>query len=213
MANNVTLDEVRRHLRVPAADTADDASMQFFIEAADEVIRKECGNNVPQMYDEYYDGGSEAIFLFQTPVLSIESIQEGWGFVNYELDFVQVNSASAPSNFAYSIDDAENGYITRRSYANVLIPFHVGTNNIRILYTAGRTPIPPIIKMAELELISHWWVGSQQRSMGQTSQYGYDAVVEPSVRGPGSEYTTITAGIPWRVVQMLNPYRAAPIIG
>lgn len=213
MTNIVTLDEARRHLRYPAADTQDDLALQTFIEAADDVMRKHCGNNVPQMYDEFYDGGDVSIFLFQTPVLSIESIQEGWGFANFELDYVQVNSTAASSNYAYSIDDADNGYITRRSAANVIIPFARGTNNIHIVYTAGRANIPSVIKLAALELIAHWWQGSQQRSAAQVSQYGYASVEEPSVRGPGSEYTTITAGVPWRIIEMIRPFAAPPIIG
>lgn len=213
MANVVTIDEVRRHLRYPAADTQDDLALQIFIEAADDVMRKECGNNVPQMYDEFYDGGDSAIFVFQTPLLSVESIVEGWGFANFELDYVQVNSPAATSNYAYSIDDADNGYITRRSAANVPIPFARGTNNIHIVYTAGRANIPSIIRLAELELIAHWWQGSQQRSSAQASQYGFASVDEPSVRGPGSEYTTINQGIPWRILEMLKPFRSAPIIG
>lgn len=213
MANIVTLDEARRHLRYPAADTADDAALQFFIEAADDAIIKETGENVAKQFTEYYDGGDSAIFLFHTPVLSIQSVQENWGFATYELDYVQVGSPVVSTQFAYSIDDDDNGYITRRTSGNVLIPFAPGTNNIRFTYTAGRNPIPPVIKLAELELIAHWWTGSQQRAMQQTTQYGYDAVSEPSVRGPGSEYTTITAGVPWRILEMIKRYRAAPIIG
>lgn len=213
MANIVDLDMVRRHLRYPPADTQDDAALQFFIEAADDAIIKETGENVARQYTEYYDGGDSAIFLFHTPVLSIQSIQEGWGWATFELDYVQVNSPVVSSMYAYSIDDDENGYITRRTSGNALIPFTPGTNNIRVTYTAGRNPIPAIIKLAELELIAHWWTNSQQRSMQQTQQYGYGAMDEPSVRGPGSEYTTINQGIPWRILEMIKAYRSAPIIG
>src|SRR5690348_9178668 len=123
MANIVTLDEVRTHLRYPAANTADDAHLQIFIDAADEVMRKECGNNVPQMYNESQDGGRTSIFLFNTPILSIESVQENWGFATFELDYVQAGSPVVSTNYAYSIESEQDGYITRRTSGNVVIPF------------------------------------------------------------------------------------------
>lgn len=213
MANVVTLDEVRRHLRYPVADTQDDAAIQLFIDAADEVMKKECGANVAIQYDEYYDGGDSAIFLFNTPVLSIELVEEGWGFATFNLDYVQVDSPVVATNFAYSIDDAENGYITRRTSGNVLIPFQPGTNNIHFVYTAGRNPIPPIIKLAELELIAHWWQNSQQRAGVQATQNSFAAVDYEIPRSGGAQYTSINQGVPWRIIEMIKPYRSAPIIG
>lgn len=188
--------------------------MQLFIDAADEVMVKECGANVAIQYNEYYDGGDSAIFLFNTPVLSIELIEEGWGFTTFNLDYVQVDSPVVSTNFAYSIDDADNGYITRRTSGNVLIPFQPGTNNIHIVYTAGRNPIPPVIRLAELELIAHWWTNSQQRSTGISSGFAYDAVSEDLARsGPMAGTLGQNYGVPMRILEMIKRYRSAPIIG
>jgi hypothetical protein len=187
--------------------------MQLFMDAADQVMVKECGANVATQWNEYYDGGDSAIFLFRTPVLSVELVEEGWGFANFILDYIQVDSATVPTNYAYSIDDADNGYITRRTSGNVLIPFRAGTNNIHIVYTAGRNPIPPIIKLAELELIAHWWQNSQQRSGPQATLTSYAAVDYEIPRSGGSQYTSINQGVPWRIIEMIKPFRSAPIIG
>lgn len=214
MANVVTLDEVRRHLRFPAADTADDASLQMHIDAADDVIRKECGEHVAVQYEDYYDGGTKLLFLIHRPVLSVELVEEGWGTANYVLDYVQVNSppSQASSMFAYSIDNDETGIISRRTAGNVNIPFVKGVANIHVLYTAGRQPIPPVIKLAEMELIAHWWQGSQQRSAMTSGQYGYDATNQDFPRS-GGLYTPINQGVPYRILEMLKPFRAEPIIG
>jgi hypothetical protein len=183
------------------------------MDAADQVMVKECGNNVAIQYSEFQDGGDSGIFLFHTPVLSIEMVEEGWGFANFNLDYVQVNSPIVATNFAYSIDDADNGYITRRTSGNVIIPFQAGTDNIHIIYTAGRNPIPPIIRLAELELIAHWWQNSQQRAGAGATLTSFAAVDYEIPRSGGAQYTSINQGIPWRIIEMIKPFRSAPIIG
>lgn len=215
MSNIVTLDEVRRHLRYPAADTQDDAALSsVFIPAADEVMRKECGDNVPTQYLENYNGGDNAIYLDHKPVLSVENVREGWGFANYDLDFIQVDTL--PSNismFAYSLDSPLTGTITRRTAGNINIPFMRGVNNIQVIYTAGRDPVPPVIKLASLELIAHWWQNSQQRASTQATGSGFDVVNQDFPRSGAMLYTPINQGVPYRILEMIKVYRSEPIIG
>lgn len=215
MVNVVTLDEVRRHLRFPPADTVDDASLQVHIDAADEVMRKETGANIPTEHDEYYDGGNTAIYLINKPILSVELVEEGWGFANFTLDYVQVNSPpSSMSMYSYSIDDMETGIISRRTAGSINIPFMRGVSNIRINYTSGRNPIPAVIRLAELELIAHWWQNSQQRAAAASGQYTYDSVNQDFPRsGLGAGLISINQGVPWRILEMIKPYRSEPIIG
>jgi hypothetical protein len=214
MSNIVTLDEVRAHLRYPLANTQDDAALQFHIDAADDAIRKECGEILPQIYDESYDGGRPTIFLNRVPVISVEGIRENWGFASYDLDNIQPDSTGAGSMFAYSIDNDETGEITRRTSGNIAIPFMRGKSNIRITYTAGRLPVPALIRLAELELIAYWWQNSQQRASQQTTASGFGAVDQGEVRsGPEAGIQSINIGIPWRIIEMIKAYRAGPIIG
>jgi hypothetical protein len=214
MVNVVTLDEARRHLRFPAADTSDDASLQLHIDAADEAISKECGDLIPTQYDEAYDGGVTSIYLGHRPIISVELVEEGWGFANYTLDYVQVNSPVGSSSvFSYSIDIPETGMITRRTAANVAYRFAPGINNVRVVYTAGRSPVPPVIKLAELELIAHWWQNSQQRASQNPSQYSYDAVNTDFPRSGAMIYTPLNQGVPYRILEMIKKYRDQPIIG
>lgn len=211
----VTLADVKTHLRYPSTDVNDDIALQGFISAADDVIRQECGDVIPRHYDEYHDGGNYWIYLRHRPVISVENVEEGWGWWNYELDYQQVNTQPAGDMFAYSVDSPEIGGITRRSAGNVQIPFVPGTKNIRVWYTAGRLPIPPVIRLAALELIAHWWQGSQFRaSANGNTQNGYDATEgERYDRGNEQGVVGINYGLPFRVLELLKPYRHVPIIG
>jgi hypothetical protein len=206
----VSLQDVLTHLRYPASDTQDDAALMGFIYAATDVLQHECSQVIPQVYDDYYDGGDFAINTRNVPILSVANVEEGWGWTNYELTYVQVNAVNATNIFAYSIDNADLGLISRRSGGNVNIRFIPGTSNIRVTYTAGRSSVPGAIRLAALELIAHWWQGSQMRS-SQYQSPGYDAVdVDFSRTLGGVEFNS---GIPYRVLELLRPYRHVPFIG
>jgi hypothetical protein len=208
----VTLADVRAHLRYPASDTLDDVAIQGFISAADEVIIREVGHVIPKMYSETYDGGDTTICLANVPIISVQEVQEGWGFTNYELAQVQVNTIPAPNMFSYSIDVPATGEITRRSAGNVAIPFMPGDSNIAVTYTAGRKTIPANIRLAALELIAHWWQNSQQRTAGGSqNEYSYDSMNVDFTRTTGM--SAINQGVPYRILELLKPHRRQPIIG
>lgn len=208
----VTLQDVKAHLRMSQTDTTDDMALMGFISAVDDVIETECDVVLPQHYDEYYDGGNYWVYLRHRPILSVEGVEEGWGWFNYELDYVQVNTVPAGSMYAYSIDAPEIGGITRRSAGNVLIPFVPGIKNIHVWYTAGRTDIPGSLRLAALEIIAHWYQNGQLRSMANSSGYSsYDAMNTDWTRATGM--TSVNAGLPYRVLELLKRYRRVPIIG
>jgi len=208
----VTLQDVKVHLRYNPTDTTDDLAMMGFIYAVNDVIEAECGVVVPKSYDEYYDGGGNYIYLRHRPVLSIENVEEGWGWFNYELDYQQVNTVPAGSMFAYSIDSPEAGGISRRSAGNVCIPFVPGTKNIRVEYTAGLDSIPGAVRLAALEIIAHWWQNSQMRAMANSTSYSsFDQMNEDFTRATG--IVSINTGLPYRVLELLKKNRHLPIIG
>lgn len=215
MANTVSLADVRAHLRYPAANTNDDIALQGFISAADEVIRSECGDVVPTNYDEYYNGGDYTIYLRHRPVLEVNNVEEGWGYFNYELDFQQMNTVPAGNMFAYSLDAPIIGAISRRSAGNVQIQFVPGTKNVRVEYTAGRSPIPGSIRLAALELIAHWWQSSQLRTAAAGGNFAsYDAVEgEHFTRATETGLVNINIGVPYRILELLKPHRHVPYIG
>ncbi len=206
----VSLPMVRQYLRYPAANTADDMMLsEVFIPACTDAITSLCGDVVPTEYDEYYDGGDMSVWLRNLPVLSVENVNEGWGWIDYDLDYVQVNTIPADSLFAFSIDDPDIGQISRRSAGNVNIPFMPGSGNIRVTYTAGREGVPGGIYLAALELIAIWWQNSQQRAAPGVN--AFSAIDETSTRSTG--ITLLNFGVPYAIVQMIRRYRKMPVIG
>lgn len=213
MADLVTLIDVKTHLRIPPTQSGEDAALMGFIFAAEDVIRAECGDIVPRHYDESYDGGNSTIYLRHRPVLSVENVEEGWGYFNYELDYQQVNTVPAASMFAYSIDSPEAGAVTRRSAGNVVIPFVPGIKNIRVIYTAGRQTVPGAIRLATLELVAHWFQSSQLRATATNSgEQAYDAV-EGERYSRNYDIAGMNYGVPFRILELLKPFRRLPVIG
>lgn len=216
--NIVTLAQVKTHLRYPSnliASSPDDTALQWFINAADQVIEFECDDILLHRYDEHYDGGDPEIHLRHLPLLSVQNVEEGWGYINFELDYVEVNAPGPVfSMFAYSIDSHQNAVISRRSAGNVTIPFRPGNSNIHIEYTTGQNSVPSVIFLAELELIAHWWQNSQYRAttIGGTN-VGYDAVSgQVYTRDTETGVQNINIGVPYRILEMLKAFRHRPII-
>ena len=212
MADVVSLLDAKNHLRIPPTDTSNDLALMGFIAASDDVIEAECGIIMPKHFDELHDGGSPVVYVRNRPILSVEQVQEGWGWLNYTLDYQQVNTVPAGDMFAYSIDSPAAGAISRRSAGNVSIPFVPGRKNIRVWYTAGRSSVPGSVRLAALELIAHWWQNSQLRAMAGSQLYqSYDQVNEDFTRASG--VSSINSGLPYRVVELLKRHRRLPIIG
>jgi hypothetical protein len=206
MTNICTLEQIRQHLQIPIADTAFDLEIQFLMDSADEVIRSECGEILPQTYDETYSGGTQIIFLNHVPVIAVEGIVEGAGFINYDLDNVQSPSVGSGSMFAYSIDNPDTGQISRRTAGNVLTRFTPGESNIRVTYSAGMIPIPANLKLAESELVAHWFRNTQQRGSSTGGRFGYDVTSE-------APQMLLLAGVPTRILELIRPNRRMPVIG
>lgn len=217
MANIVTLQQVKTHLRYPSPTVAsdDDVALQIFIEAVDEVIRYECDDIMPKLYSERHDGGQYKIFTYHVPILDVKNIQEGWGWITYDLDYQDANTdAASTSMFGYGIDNPEAGEISRRTVASVPIPFIPGEKNIFIQYTAGEAKVPGNITLAALELVAHWWQNSQLRAVALAgTNIAYDAVAgQAYTRDTESGTQNLNIGVPFRILEMIKGHRHRPII-
>ena len=211
MTDLVALSDVKEYLRMPDTDTSDDDILGNLIGAADDAIRGMTGDTLPRMYDEFYDGGDPAIYVRHCPILSVQSVVESWGWVDFEL--VQQLSDQVPAGniYAYSVDLPETGKISRRSAGNVNVPFVRGVANIHITYTAGRGEIPAIITLAAKELIRTWYQSALQRGGEVNTEYSYDTADTSWTRSQG--VTGMNYGIPRSVVLMVASHRRSPIIG
>lgn len=219
MANStiVSLTDVKTHLRYPnpTQANADDAALQKFINAADEVLQFECDGTVPKVYSERHDGGGYKIFTRHRPLITVQNIEEGWGWVNHQLDYQDANTDPAATTlFGYSINSYENGEIGRRSVASVPIHFRPGEANIFIQYVAGYQPVPPTLILAVLELIAHWWQNSQLRAaVAGGANVSYDATQGGSyTRDTESGVQNINIGVPYRILELIKGHRHMPFI-
>jgi hypothetical protein len=69
-------------------------------------------------------------------------------------------------------------------------------------------------RLAELELIAHWWQNSQLRAVAMAgTNIGYDTV-EGAIYSRDTESGTqnMNIGVPYRILEMLNSHRHLPII-
>ncbi len=210
----VTLTEAKTHLRYPNPSEAhtDDQNINGFILAATEIIEAEVGKVVQRQVTEYHDGGRGAIYLRQTPVLQVVSVIENWGYYNWDLANQPPTTVPATNLFAYSLDSPDMGRVTRRSVGNIAIPFMAMGGefpyNIKATYVAGRETVPYNIRLAVLELIAHWWQGSQQRSVGGQ---GMSSNFDDDVSSGAS--MAFYAGVPYRILELVRPHRRLPVIG
>jgi hypothetical protein len=208
----VSLTDLKAHLRFPdpKAPTTDDDALEGFIYAATEVIETEVGKVAQRQVTEYHDGGRQAIYLKQTPVLSVVSIIENWGYFNWNLVAQPSTTVPATNLFAYSVDNPAEGRVTRRTVGNVSIPFmSMGSEfpaNIQAIYIAGRSQTPWAVRLATLELCAHWWQFSQQR------QYGVGALSSNFDNAVSTGPATLF-GVPYRILELIKSHRRTPIIG
>jgi len=153
----VTLDDVHSHLNLP--DSSADAEIMGFIEAATAYVEFQTGPIIPKQFTEVHDGGGPSIVLDNPPVLSVESVTEYVGATGYTL--TQSELGSPTGAYAFSIDDAARGILTRRWSGGLVGPFVGGVKNVQVTYTAGRASVPADIRMAVLEDIRGLYTQTQ----------------------------------------------------
>jgi len=181
--------------------------------AAQKVIERELGHIVSKtIRAERHNGGHCEVWLRELPVLYVQNVEEGWGYYDWELDDQEVNSIPALSMWAYSLDQPEEGLVTRRSQGNVLVPFTPGRDNIRVDYVAGREEVPENAVLAFCELTAHWYRVSQLRTANQPGgAFQPNALNQDFTRSTGN--TSINLGVPEEIIELLKPERRRPIIG
>lgn len=195
--------EVKPWLQIPSSDTSKDINLQLITDMACEFCAQYTQRPIaPTTYDRRFDGfagwNGSSLMLPYYPILEVVSVVEYWGTSG-----PNVLSESTPTNQidGFQVEYA-TGRVTRIFPGNVQKPFFPGSRNIEIVWTAGFNPIPPMIRMATLELIAHWFRNTQQQSARANTQIVPSSEYEPSPSTPGS----LWSGVPFRVTSLLNPY-------
>lgn len=194
----VDLASVKKHLRMPAASTANDDELQELILATADLARDVCGPFLPEQHTQFFDGGVGTIVPDWLPLASVQSATEYYGLSAFPLTEQQLGSQM--NAFAFTADYS-TGQITRRTFGGQAAVFAIGTKNVKVVYTAGRGGVVPFtVRLGGLELIRHLWSLTQQ---GGRPKFGGSAVEGDTVVPTGF-------ALPDRVVELWSPYRRAP---
>lgn len=164
-ATIVSLNEVKRFLRFSDTDRSHDAALLDYITASVPVIENIVGPCVPRLFEEWYDGGSDALILRHQPVVTLVAVSEYRGPVEYPLSLV----ADPAHGSVYSAMLDPEGRLVRRGPGGSTVSFIPGKDVVHVIYMAGRSTIGANIKLANLELIRDNY---QPVFQGQHPAYG-----------------------------------------
>lgn len=147
----VTVDEAVAHLRAGGIVTsaADLEQVQWLCFVATDAVERDLGRALTRRtVTETHNGGTAAIVLRQSPVLSVTTVLEG---------------GVAVSSVAGYVIDSYAGILYRGSQ---LVPqrFWTGRQNITVTYVVGFLNPPPVARMVALTCLQSMWQESQQAS-------------------------------------------------
>lgn len=190
-AGMVSLADVKHHMKKRVTDTADDLKLQGFILAATDLIEDRMGHMMPVTITEDVFSRGTQIVLEHRPVIEIVSVDRYPGAV-------PVPAHDTPTMVrGWKMTSAEGVLETSGRF-----PGHM-----RIVYRAGRQPLPARFRLACLELVGHLWRVSQLNQDGGRPPLQGDA----SVPAASSSFA-----LPYTVRQLLGLDKASrdmPTIG
>lgn len=168
----------------------------------------------PTRFQERFDGWTGrdggVLFLPYYPVLKIEKFQEFWGLSGPHnlVEQTPEHQWGAGNQPGTAVDTYQvsrrTGEIRRTFPGLVQRPFFPGSRNIEITWWAGFNPIPQQIKLATLELASHWYRSTiEQPTIAGSSMYGD---INPETPSQGQ-----WPGVPQFVYLMLQQFRQVGI--
>lgn len=188
----ISVQDAKDHLRLTANNRISDDTIQGFIEAASIAIQNITGPIVPQSFNEYYDGGVEAISVDYKPIIkgSVQMI-EYYGTTAWNL--TEQPLGGQQSAYGFTVDYV-TGQIRRRTFGGGSALFAVGSKNVNITYRAGRDYVGQNIQTATKELVRHLWSSTQVPGRPKSSSLGDD----------GFGWVPIGFAVPNFVVQLLQ---------
>lgn len=153
----LTLDEGKRALNIPLADTTQDTELAGYITAVSRRIDAMCGPVVVRtVTGELHTGGTSMLFPRMAPVATITSVVEHVGTTATTLA-AESNSTKTGNDYLIGAD----GYVVYRRASGSDSVFPPGRSNVVITYTAGRyadtAAVDPRFKQAAAIFLSHLW--------------------------------------------------------
>jgi hypothetical protein len=190
----MSLDDARKTLKLPPADTSKDEMLRDYIDAVAGVIEDFWGAVVPRVWSEQHQPGVSTISLNHQPVIAVTAVTEYRGATPFTV--TQVATPDVATAFSYTFDPP-TGTLERRTSGGYPMPWY---GEVWITYTAGCTVIPGNVILAGRELLRQLWQNGQQAGRPQLGAIpGDDAVFSPS----GYAVTR-------RIAELLGDPRKAP---
>jgi hypothetical protein len=182
----VDVADAKAQLNIPDADSSSDAELGDYILTATEIVNAKCGYTAPTVVAETVftrtDIRRTKFILSHTPVLSLTSI-------------IPTQIGMPTPDMTQVVLDSETGVVY---WANWMVFY--GT--FVVTYTAGRSEIPPALRMAALLIVQDMW----------ETQRGANPLPTPGDPGGGLAAYAGDRGLPARALQLMRiaPYSAAP---
>jgi hypothetical protein len=190
----MSLDDARKTLKLPSADTSRDEMLRDYIDAVTCVIEDMWGSVVPRVWQEQHEPGLSTISLNHQPVIAVTAVSEYRGATPFAV--TQVATPDIATAFSYTFDPA-TCTLERRTSGGYPMPWY---GEVWVTYTAGSTVIPGNVLLAGRELLRHLWQNGQQAGRPQLGGMpGDDTVYSPS----GYAMTR-------RIAELLGDPRKAP---
>lgn len=189
MADLITLEEYKNFKEITS--TKNDSKLSFLISAVSSLIKTYCGHNIIDNWDEPFVEDittpfeQDRIYLTGYPVREIISVEEFGPSANYYVQGLDSTIHYVVPATAYNISTGTGGLVRLgRNW----------TRSVRVTYTTGYEETPTDLKLAAIELVSHFyneeWKPSRT-TMGST------------MAGPAPE----TTGIPKYIRAILDLYK------
>ncbi|MFF7949423.1 head-tail connector protein [Streptomyces griseorubiginosus] len=183
----LTLDEAKAQLDIDADSY--DAELQAYVNGVTDAIEAHVGPVEHRSVTEVHDlpsSGAQVLVLRETPAVSLTSV-----------------AAVLSNGSGYAVDsldlDGAIGTVRRLDGGRLYGP-------LRITFTAGRGEVPATINLAARIMVQHLWRTQYGSSRGLSGiGGGDDASVNEPIAGWGY-------AIPFRVLQLLEPYKRAPAV-
>ncbi|WP_330348169.1 head-tail connector protein [Streptomyces sp. NBC_00582] len=183
----LTLAEAKAQLDIDGIGSDDE--LQVYVDGVTAAIEAHVGPVENRTVTETHDlpaCGARMLVLRQTPAVSLTSVAAvldgGTGYDVADLDL-----------------DGETGTVRRKNGWRLYGP-------LRFVYVAGRGTVPPTLNLAARIMVQHLWRTQYGASRGLSSVGGGDdASVNEPIAGWGY-------AIPFRVLQLLEPYKLPPAV-
>lgn len=179
-----SLSDVKLQLDIPTSNTAQDARLTLYINAATQAIQTYCD----RVFDvtartEYHDGDlSNAIMSHQWPIISVTEL-----WVDPTRSFTDTTYQLAPTDYLIQGE-------SRITFTNLLTPRVSGS--IKLVYSSGYSTVPPDLNLACIWLVEWFQHHRNRGDMGRTNV------------SKGDESIGILAEAPKMILQLLGPYRS-----